>query len=83
MSYQYTFAAVLCTTSLVSLIYEKRAFGILIFLGSLITVCHVVFEIFQRTRPFAISTKLERIIVTILFVTAQALMGAGAVLFQI
>ena len=80
---QYSFAAVLCTTSLVSLIYEKRAFGILIFLGSLITVCHVVFEIFQRTRPFAISTKLERIIVTILFVTAQALMGAGAVLFQV
>ena len=80
---QYFFAAILCTTSLVSLIYEKRAFGILIFLGSLFTVCHVIFEIFQRTRPFAISAKLERIIVTILFVTAQALMGTGALLMQV
>ena len=80
---QYSFAAFFCTTALISLIYEKRAFGILIFLGSLFTVCHVVFEIFQRTRPFAISAKLERIIVTILFVTAQALMGTGAVLFQV
>ena len=44
---------------------------------------NVIFEIFQRTRPFAISAKLERIIVTILFVTAQALMGTGAVLMQV
>ena len=80
---QYFFASIVCTTSLVSLIYEKRAFGILIFLGSLFTICHVIFEIFQRTRPFAISAKLERIIVTILFVTAQALMGTGAILMQV
>ena len=80
---QYSFAAVFCITSLISLIYEKRAFGILLFLGSLITVCHVIFEIFQRTRPFAISAKLERVIVTILFVTAQALLGTGAILMQI
>ena len=80
---QYLFASIVCTTALVSLIYEKRAFGLLMFLGSLITLSHVVFETFQRTRPFAISSKVERIIVTILFVTAQALMGTGAVLMQV
>ena len=80
---QYFFSALLCTTSLVSLIYEKRAFGILLLLGSLVTLCHVVFDTFQRTRPFAISSKLERIILTILFVTAQALIGTGAILLQI
>ena len=81
--FQYTFAAVLCTTSLVCLIYEKRAFGILMFLGSLITVSHVIFEIFQRTRPFDITAKTERIIVTLLFVTAQSLMGVGTILMQV
>ena len=80
---QYSFAGVFCTTALISLIYEKRTFGILIFLGSLFSVCHVIFEIFQRTRPFAISSKVERVFVTILFVTSQALLGAGAIFMQI
>ena len=80
---QYIFAAVLCTTALISLVYEKRAFGIVMFCGTLITICHVIFEIFQRTRPFAISEKTERIIVTIFSVCTQALLGAGAILMQV
>ena len=80
---QYFFAAVFCTTALISLVYEKRVFGILIFLGALTTLCHVIFEIFQRTRPFAISEKTEKIIVTLLAVCSNALMGAGAILMQV
>jgi len=80
---QYAVTAVLCTTALINLVYEKRIFGILIFLGALVTLCHVIFEIFQRTRPFAIGEKTEKVIVTILFVLAQALMGAGAILLQV
>ena len=80
---QYIFTALLCTTALVCLIYEKRAFAILMFLGSLVSMCNVVFEIFQRTRPFAIREKTERVIITILMVTAQSLMGVGAILMQV
>ena len=80
---QYLFAAVFCTTALISLVYEKRVFGILLFCGSLVNVCHVVFEIFQTTRPFAISDKTEKIIMTILTAGAQALLGAGAILMQV
>ena len=80
---QYFFSAALCTTALVSLIYEKRAFAILIFTGSLTILCHVIFEIFQRTRPFAINKKTEKFVVTILSVLAQTLMGVGGILMQI
>ena len=80
---QYCVSAVFCSTTLVSLIFEKRAFAILLFIGSLVTVCHVIFEIFQRTRPFAINEKTEKIIVTILTIAAQSLLGVGAILLQI
>lgn len=80
---QYFFAAVLCTTALICLVYEKRLFDILFFCGTLTMLCHVIFEIFQRTKPFDISRKTEKIIVTILFVTGQTLMGTAAVLMQI
>ena len=80
---QYCASAVFCSTTLVSLIFEKRAFAILLFIGSLVSVCHVIFEIFQRTRPFAINEKTEKIIVTILTIGAQSLLGAGAILLQI
>ena len=80
---QYCASAVFCSTTLVSLIFEKRVFAILLFIGSLVTVCHVVFEIFQRTRPFAINEKTEKVIVTILTIGAQALLGAGAILLQV
>ena len=80
---QYTFAAIFCTTALICLAYEKRAFGILFFIGTLTNLCNVLFETFQRTRPFNIREKTERVIVTILEVVTQALLGAGAVLMQV
>ena len=80
---QYTFAAIFCTTALICLIYEKRIFGILIFIGTLINLCNVIFETFQRTRPFNIREKTERVIIITLEVTTQALLGAGAILMQI
>jgi hypothetical protein len=80
---QYGASAIFCSTTLVSLIYEKRVFAILFFVGSLVTVCHVIFEIFQRTRPFAINEKTEKIFVTLFTVCAQALIGAGAILLQV
>ncbi len=80
---QYGISAIFCSTTLVSLIFEKRAFAILLFIGSIVSVCHVIFEIFQRTRPFAINEKTEKIIVTILTIGAQSLLGAGAILLQI
>ena len=80
---QYLFTAVFGTTALISLVYEKRVFGILIFCGALVNICHVIFEIFQRTRPFAISEKTEKIVITILTTGAQALLGAGAILMQV
>ena len=80
---QYLCAAVLCITVFVSLIYEKRVFCILFLCGSLVNMCLVVFETFQRTRPFAISEKTEKIAVTLLAVLTQALFGAGAILLQI
>ena len=80
---QYCFAAIFCTTALICLVYEKRVFGILIFLGTLTNLCNVIFETFQRTRPFNIREKTERVIVTILEVVTQALLGTGAILMQI
>lgn len=80
---QYFFTAVLSVTAFVCLLYEKRAFAVLIFTASLVIMCHVIFETFQRTRPFAINEKTERIFTTILSVTAQALIGVGAILMQI
>ena len=80
---QYCVATIFCTTALINLAYEKRLSGVLIFTGALTIMCHVVFEIFQRTRPFAINEKTEKIIVTILTTGAQALLGAGAILLQV
>lgn len=80
---QYLFAAFLAGTSFISLIFEKRAFALVMLTGSLVILCHVIFEIFERTRPFAISEKCEKIIITLLTVTAQSLMGLGAILMQI
>lgn len=80
---QYFFTAVLSVTAFVCLLYEKRAFAVLIFTASLVIMCHVIFETFQRTRPFAINEKTERIFTTILSVTSQALIGVGAILMQI
>lgn len=79
----YGISAIFCTSTLVSLIFEKRVFAILFFIGSLVTVCQVVFGIFQRTRPFAINEKTEKIIVTILTISAQSLLGAGAIMMQV
>ena len=76
----YFLTAVFVTTALISLVYEKRLFGILIFCASLINLFYAVFEIFQSTRPFALSRKNEKLLITIISVSASALMGSGALM---
>ncbi len=79
---QYFLTAGFVTTALISLVYEKRLFGILIFCGSLLNLFYVVFEIFQSTRPFDLSRKKEKLLMTIILVSANALTGSGALLMQ-
>lgn len=70
-------------TTLVSLIYEKRLFAVLMLLGTLVYMFGTVFIIFQKTRPFDITEKVEKLLFTITVVTANALTGAGAILMQV
>lgn len=70
-------------TTLISLIYEKRLFAVLIILGTLVFMAGTVITIFQKTRPFDITQKVEKLLITITVVLANALTGAGAILMQI
>ncbi|MBO4532959.1 MAG: hypothetical protein J5726_04590 [Treponema sp.] len=79
----YAFSTAFGITTLISLIYEKRLFGVMMFIGSLVYMFGTVLIIFQRNRPFAISEKVEKLLVTITTVCATALMGTGAILMQI
>ena len=79
----YAFSAYLGLTTLLSLIYEKRLFSVLMFTGSIAYMLETLFIIIQRTRPFDITEKTEKFVITIMTVCTAALMGAGAVLMQI
>ncbi len=79
----YAFSTVLGTTSLLSIIFEKRLFSVMAFLGSLVFMFGTVLMIFQKTRPFAISEKVEKILITITAIASSALMGTGAILMQV
>ena len=79
----YAFSTNLGITALLSIIYEKRLFAVILFLGSLVYMFGTVLIIFQKTRPFAISEKVEKILITITAVAASALMGTGAILMQV
>ena len=79
----YVISTALGITSLVSLIYEKRLFALLMFLGTLVFMAGTVLTIFQKTRPFEISEKVEKLLITITVVLANALTGAGAILMQL
>lgn len=79
----YVVSAALGITSLVSLIYEKRLFAVMMFISSLVFMFGTVLTIFQKTRPFAITEKTEKLLITIAVVTANALFGVGAILMQI
>lgn len=79
----YAFSTILGITTLVSLIYEKRLFAVMMFLSSLVFMFGTVLTIFQKTRPFAITEKTEKLLITITVVTANALFGVGALLMQI
>ena len=79
----YVISTALGITSLVSLIYEKRLFALLMLLGTLVFMAGTVLTIFQKTRPFEISEKVEKLLITITVVLANALTGAGAILMQI
>lgn len=70
-------------TTLISLVYEKRLFAVLMLLGTLVYMFGTVLIIFQKTRPFNISEKVEKLLITITTVCATALMGTGAILMQI
>ena len=79
----YAFSAYLSLTTLLSLIYEKRLFSILMFTGSLVYMLETLFIIIQRTKPFDITEKTEKFVITIMTECTAALMGAGAILMQI
>ena len=79
----YLFSTALGITTLVSLIYEKRLFAVLMFISSLVYMFGTVLIIFQKNRPFAISEKTESLLITITVVASSALTGAGAILMQI
>ena len=79
----YAFSTVVGVTTFTSLIYEKRLFGVMMFLSSLVFMFGTVLTIFQKTRPFAISEKTEKLLITITVVAANALFGVGAILIQV
>lgn len=81
--FMYIVSTTLGITSLVSLIYEKRIFSVMMFISSLVFMFGTVFTIFQKTRPFDITEKTEKLLATITVVTANALFGVGALLMQI
>ena len=70
-------------TAFISLIYEKRLFAVMMFISSLVFMFGTVLTIFQKTRPFAISAKTEKLLITITVVAANALFGVGALLMQV
>ncbi len=79
----YAVSTALGITTLISLIYEKRLYAVLMLLGSLVYMFGTVLIIFQKTRPFDMSEKIEKLLITITVVTATALLGTGALLMQI
>ena len=79
----YAVNSFLGITTFICMIYEKRLFGIIMFISSLSFMFGTVLIIFQRTRPFAISEKLEKILITTAVVASSALMGTGAILMQL
>lgn len=79
----YAFPVLLGVTTLISMIYEKRLFAVIMFISSLVFMFGTVFMIFQNTRPFAIREKAEKFLYTITIVLATALMGTGALLMQV
>ena len=79
----YAVNSFLGITIFICMIYEKRLFGIIMFISSLSFMFGTVLIIFQRTRPFAISEKLEKILITTAVVASSALMGTGAILMQL
>lgn len=70
-------------TTLISLIYEKRLFAALMLPGTLVYMFGTILIIFQKTRPFDISEKTEKLLFTITVAAANALIGTGALLMQI
>ena len=80
---QYFTSALLGTTAIVCMIYEKRLFSVIMFIGTLALMFGTVLMIFQKTRPFAINEKIEKLLITITAVAASALMGTGAILMQV
>ena len=80
---QYLFSVIFGITTLISMIYEKRLFGIIMFIASLVFMFGTVIIIFQKTIPFAISEKTEKLLITLTAVCSNALLGAGAILMQI
>ena len=79
----YAFSTVLGVTAFISLIYEKRLFAVMMFISSLVFMFGTVLTIFQKARPFAISAKTEKLLITITVVAANALCGVGALLMQV
>ena len=79
----YVFSTAIGITTLISLIYEKRLFAVMMLLSSLVFMFGTVLTIFQKTHPFAITEKTEKFLITITVVTANALFGVGALLMQI
>ena len=81
--FQYFICAFLSLTAFVSIFYERRVFDILMFIGTLCIMCRSIFQIFQITKPFDITPRVEKTIITLLAVAGNAIMGAGAILMQI
>lgn len=79
----YAFSTAIGITTLISLIYETRLFAVMMFISSLVFMFGTVLTIFQKTRPFDITEKIEKLLITITVVTANALFGVGALLMQI
>ena len=79
----YAFSTTLGVTSLLSIIYEKRLYAVMMFLGSLVFMAGSLLLIFQKTRPFAISDKTEKILITLTAIASSTLMGVGAILMQV
>ena len=80
---KYAVASFLSFTSFISLIYEKRLYAGFMFTGSLAALFLCVLMIFQDTRPFAISTKTEKLLFTLSAVAAAVFLGTGALLMQV
>ena len=77
---QYAINSFLSITAFFSLVYERRLFGFIMFIGTLSAMFYTVFQIFQKTRPFDISEKTEKIILTMVTLGTCIFMGTGALL---